>query len=280
MDNYALFARYFDLFSAQAADDLPMYAGLAQQNGGPALELGCGSGRVMLALAREGLDVTGIDNSPAMLAIARRRFEQEGLSARAALVQANLGDFDLERRFRLAICAQNTFCHMLSSADQLGLLRAARRHLEPEGLLVLDVFNPDPAAMVNNDRRLVLMGVATDPATGRTFTQTLSRDIDAGEQIEHVAMFVDELDNTRLLERHVFEFDLRYVYRFELELLLDKAGLALEALYGSYDLEPYAGESERLLAVARHAPSSRAPVARKTSSSSRGAAPPSAAPSR
>jgi SAM-dependent methyltransferase len=186
-----------------------------------------------------------------MLAIAQHQIERAALSALVTLVQADLCNLALEHRFKLAICAQNTFCHMLSTADQLRLLRAVGHHLEPGGLLALDVFNPDPIALVNNDRRLTLMSVATDPVTGHTLTQTLAREIDVGEQIEHVTTFVDELDGARLVGRRVFEFDLRYVFRFELELLLDKAGFELEALYGSYDLEPFHGESERLLAVAK-----------------------------
>ncbi|MBN1889856.1 MAG: class I SAM-dependent methyltransferase [Thermoflexales bacterium] len=262
------FARFLDLFSGQAADDLPVYLGFAQRTGGPVLELGCGTGRVLLALACEGLEVTGVDHSPAVLSLARRKLERDGLSGPVALVQADVRDLDLAaapsltlaggkgagsaRPYRLAICAQNTFCHMLTVADQLRLLGAAYRHLEPGGLLVLDVFNPDPAVLAGDERRLVLMGVTVDPDTGHTLTQTMARDMSgAGEQIEHVTLFVDELDGARLTGRHVFQFDLRYVYRFELELLLDKAGFTLEALYGSYELDPFTGDSERLLAVAR-----------------------------
>lgn len=262
------FARCLDLFSGQAADDLPVYLGFAQRTGGPVLELGCGTGRILLALARAGLDVTGVDDSPAMLDLARRKLDQAGLGGLVELAQADARDLNLSaaglpaqvgeegrhgaRSYRLAICAQNTFCHMLTTADQLRLLGAAYRYLEPGGLLVLDVFNPDPAVLAGDDRRLVLMGVTTDPDSGHTLIQTMARDVsDAGEQVEHVTLCVDELDNARMVARQVFQLDLRYVYRFELELLLDKAGFALEALYGSYDLDPFTGDSERLLAVAR-----------------------------
>jgi SAM-dependent methyltransferase len=262
-NDYDSFAGYFDLFSGQAIDDLPVYAGFAQRTGGPVLEMGCGTGRLVLEMARAGLAVTGVDNSSAMLALARRKIEQAGLLNRVTLVQADLCDLDLApgrlsekgvtpgRPYKLAICAQNTFCHMLSTADQVGLLHSAGWQLEIGGLLVLDVFNPDPAALVSNDRRLTLMGVATDPGTGHTLAQTMAREIDTGEQIEHVTLFVDEMEGSHWLGRRVFQFDLRYVFRFELELLLDKAGFALEALYGSYDLEPFEADSQRLLAVAR-----------------------------
>ncbi len=256
MNNQA-FARYLELFSGQSLDDLPVYLGFAQRTGGPAIELGCGTGRIALALAHQGYEVTGIDNSAAMLAMARDKLCQAGLDQYVNLVQADLRDFTLEppgkQVYHLAICAQNTFCYMLSTAHQLGMLRAVYRHLAPNGLLVIDVFNPDPVILADNDRRLTLMDVTTDPLTGHVLTQSLAREVDTGEQIEHVTMFVDETAEGRLTSRDVFEFDLRYVYRFELELLLDKAGLVLEAMYGSYDLEPFTGESERLLAVAKRA---------------------------
>lgn len=253
MSDYDLFARFYELFDGRFAEDLPVYVNFARRSGGPVLELGCGTGRVALALAREGLTVTGIDHSPAMLALARRKLEQAGLSKSVTLIEADLGDFDLgpAQRFGLAVCAQNTFCHMLTTADQLRMLRTVHRHLEVGGLLVMDVYNPDPAALIGNDRRLVLTGVTTDADTGYLVTRTMVREIDAGEQIEHVTLFVDEIDAHQPISRHVFEFDLRYVYRFELELLLDKAGFQVEAMYGSYQLEPFCGESEHLLAVAR-----------------------------
>jgi SAM-dependent methyltransferase len=262
------FARCLDLFSGQAVDDLPVYLGFAQRTGGPVLELGCGTGRILLALAREGLKVTGVDDSPAVLSLARRKLERAGLSGPVALVRADVRDLNLSAApspalaggqagagvcsYRLAICAQNTFCHMLTMADQLRMLGAAYRHLEPGGLLLLDVFNPDPAVLASSEQRLVLMGVASDPDTGHTLTQAMARDVgDAGDQIEHVTLFVDELDGACPVGRYVFQFDLRYIYRFELELLLDKAGFTLEALYGSYEMDPFTGDSERLLAVAR-----------------------------
>lgn len=253
MSDYDSFARYYELFDGQFAEDLPVYVNFAQRSGGPVLELGCGTGRVALALAREGLAVTGLDRSAAMLALARRKLEQAGLSKSVTLIEADLGDFELgpAQRFRLAVCAQNTFCHMLTTADQIRLLRAAHRHLDKDGLLVVDVYNPDPAALLGNDMRLLLTGMTTDPATGHIITRTMARAIDAGEQIEHVTLFVDEIDDHQATSRHLFDFDLRYVYRFELELLLDKAGFKVEAVYGSYQLEPFCGESERLLAVAR-----------------------------
>jgi SAM-dependent methyltransferase len=124
--------------------DLGFYLGLAEEADGPVLELACGTGRVLLPLARAGHEVTGLDLSPHMLAEARRRLAAEPpeVRARVSLIDGTMCRFDLARRFALILIPFRAFQALLTREEQRGCLECSREHLQPEGRLVVDVFNP------------------------------------------------------------------------------------------------------------------------------------------
>ncbi|MDX1664013.1 MAG: methyltransferase domain-containing protein, partial [Candidatus Promineifilaceae bacterium] len=130
--------------------DVGFYVEAAQEWGGPVLEVGCGTGRVLIPTARTGLAVTGIDLSPAMLRVCRERLQQEPAAVRdrVQLIRADMRSFALGRTFPLATIPFRPLQHLLAVADQMACLRTIWRHLEEGGRLVLDVFNPSLEALV------------------------------------------------------------------------------------------------------------------------------------
>lgn len=251
MDPYVAYARFYDLDLAGFDDDLLMVEEFARRCGSPILELGCGSGRLLLPLARRGYQVTGVDLSPAMLAIARRKVEAEGLGDRVRLTEQDMRDLALEGRFRLALLALGSFAHILTLEDQLRVLAGAGRHLHPGGLLLLDLPNPDLARLLQPGGQVTLERVMADPEAGCTVLKYYTQQADPAGQILHVTLVVDEVDGSGGVQRTLFPYDVRYVFRYELELLLRHAGFQVEAVYGSYDLDEVHAGSERLIAVAR-----------------------------
>lgn len=250
-DPYAPFARFYDADYARVTEDVPMYLGFAQRTGGPVLELGCGTGRLLLPLAQAGYAVTGVDASPAMLAVAKRKLAEAGLMSRARLVQADMRDFHVEERFPLAFIALNTFMHLETQADQLRALRCWRRHLAPGGLLIIDLFHPDLASLLEADGRLDEVARWTDPETGATVQKLCTRTVDWATQTLSVTFVYDETLPDGTLRRTLAPFKMRYLWRYEAELLLDKAGYAVEEVYGSWQLEPFTSDSARMILVAR-----------------------------
>src|SRR6476469_2162090 len=108
--------------------DAAFYRGLARDAGGPVMEPGCGTGRVLLPIAALGIPCVGVDASPAMLAALRAKSPPPNLE----LVEARMETFDLgERRFRLITCPFRAFQHMLDVPSQLATLANVRRHLAP-----------------------------------------------------------------------------------------------------------------------------------------------------
>ncbi len=249
-DNYDPFARFYDLFYAQRDEDIAMYLDFAQAADGAVLELGCGTGRLLLPLARAGHRVTGLDCSAEMLARAQERLRAAGLSERATLVQGDLRRFELAERFALAILSVNTFMHCHNTQEQLACLECIYRHLHSGGRLVIDLTHPDLQTLTEADGRLLSDEPVRDLQTGHIVQRFIRQHLDMAEQTQHVTFIIDEIAPDGSVRRMLFPFRLRIVFRFEMELLLRLAGFGLEALYGSYQLEPFESHSERMIFVA------------------------------
>lgn len=243
-------AHFYDLTYADFDDDLPMYQGFAERCGSPILEIGCGTGRVVLPLAQSGFRVTGVDLSPAMLRIARQKVERAGVTDRVALQQLDVRHLELRERFSLAVIASNSFNLFVAHQDQLEVLRSAKQALLPGGLLVMDTFNPDLNLLSSENGQLYHDFTRVDEATGRTVIKMHSRQIDLGQQSIDVTFIYDEMSSNGTLKRTLFPFSNRYFFLNELELLTEKGGFRLEEVYGSYDLEPYHSDSDRIIIVA------------------------------
>lgn len=244
-------ARFFDAEYAGFEPEIAALTALAARTGGPILELGCGTGRALVPLAQAGYAVTGVDISPEMLRIARARGEAAEVADRIELVQGDFADAALAGPYRLAFVLMNTFLHLQTQADQLRALKHWRQHLSPRGLLLLDVIHPDVSQLAALDGHLEWWRTWTDDLTGHTVMKFLVRTIDLAEQVIHVNSIYDEMDAEGQVRRASIAFDLRYVWRYEAELLLDKAGFALEALYGDWNLGPFQSDSENMIIVAR-----------------------------
>jgi ubiquinone/menaquinone biosynthesis C-methylase UbiE len=251
-DAFEPYARFYDLDYAGMDADLPVIQQFAMRCGSPILELACGTGRVLLPLAHQGYRVTGVDVSPSMLNRARGKVALEGLEDRVTLMQQDMRDLSLDGLFSLALVVSNSFLHLMTIDDQLAALKGVRRHLDPGGLLLLDVFNPDLSRLLDFQGRITLEKVMLDPETGHRLMKYHSQMADLGQQTIQVTYVVDEMDaEGRLLQRTLFPFCLRYLFRYELELLLRHAGFELEAIYGSYELDDFTGDSQRMVAIAR-----------------------------
>ena len=248
-DPYERAAPYYDLGMRDFDDDLALYLGFAQRCGGRLLELGCGSGRLLEPLAQAGHELVGLDLSPSMLRLARGRVQDQ--ASRVALIQGTMCRPPLNRAFGLIFVALDSFLHLADTAEQRGCLSAAGDLLEREGLLVLDL--PGPAAPGWEDwspgvRPLVAAWSLTLP-DGRPLTKLGTFSADASMQTHHVTELYDCTALDGAVYRSVVEYDLRFVFPAELELLLASTGLRLLDRYGDYDLGPFAAGSPRQICV-------------------------------
>ncbi|MFN8455673.1 MAG: class I SAM-dependent methyltransferase [Anaerolineae bacterium] len=256
--NLDLVAQYYDLLYAQVDEDWDMWLNLAEPAGGPLLEIGCGTGRLLLPLAQAGHTLTGLDLSQIALDAARAKLKAAGLTKKVSLHQADMRDFDLpQKNFALAFLPLNTFMHCHTIEDQLATLNAIGCHLRPEGQLIIDLFYPDPTMLAEADGRLYFEDEIVDELTGRTVQWYWRHNLDPAQQMRHLIYNLDEIDEEGLVRRVQIPISLRYFYRYEVELLLRASGFSVETIYGNYNLEPFHSHSSKMIIVARKAVDSK-----------------------
>ena len=249
MNDYTSFAELYDLFYEDFTEDIEMYRGFAARTGGPILEIGSGTGRVALALAEEGHTVVGLELSEAMRAVAQRKADRAQLTDRVTFAAGDMRRFKLDQHFGLIIVPLNTFLHNLTLDDQLTTLNRCKKHLRPDGLLVLDCFNPDPAH-AEDDRRLIVQRSVSDRDSGRAAVLMLARTTDWSQQLQETTYFIDRTDQNGVVQRAALPAAFRFIFRNEMQLLLKLGGFDLKDAYGSYDLEPFGTASDKLIVVA------------------------------
>lgn len=243
-DEYAHIADlYDDVALYRDRPDVPFYVDAARQPGGPVLEIGCGTGRVLVPTARAGIDIVGLDASAQMLAVCRARLSAEPaeVQARVHLIEADMRSFELDQRFALVTIPFRPFQHLLTVPDQLACLACIRRHLRAGGMLVFDVFNPSLDALVHRPIGEELAEEAEfTTADGRRVRRShrmvaLDRFNQVGQH--ELIYYVTHADGRE--ERLVHAFALRYLFRFEAEHLLVRAGFDVEQVYADYRRGPY-----------------------------------------
>jgi SAM-dependent methyltransferase len=247
---YSSIADYYDLEFDHFDADLDLYRGYAEIIGGPILELGCGTGRLLLPLARDGYEITGVDTSFDMLERARARLEE------ARLANGQLRCLDMRRldelpddHFRLVFCAVNSFLHLDSREDQLAALHSARRVLRHRGLLIMDVFHPAPPTLQSIDDRLTLDGTWTLPDGSRVDRFSYRR-VHPASQIIDTTLLFDVTTPDGMMRRKSTSYQTRYVHHFEMVGLLETAGFEIETVLGSYTLDPFEDDSTEMIFVA------------------------------
>ncbi len=249
---FDVFARFYDLDTEGLNADLTFWLQLARRTGGPVLEVGCGTGRVLIPLAEAGFSVVGIDVSPAMLAVAREKVKARGLDERVDLVECNALDLNLGRTFPLVFMALNSFGHFAEPGEPERALERMRAHLEPGGLLALDLTNPTPGAFGETTGLLIHEYTRPGPCPGWQTVKLRSQWQSFVAQRIEVSCIYDEVSASGEIRRTLAPFALRYFYPQELRLLFERAGLVLEGMYGSYDLDPLDDDSDRLIPIGRN----------------------------
>jgi len=219
----------YDLFTGGGllAGDVEFYLDRARRFGGPILELGTGTGRVLIPLAEAGCEVVGLDLSPAMLDVAAAKLgERPELADRVRLVEGDMTDFDLAQRFALAIIPARSFQHVTTPPGQRATLRCVRRHVVPGGHLILDLFDPNFELLFANNGAGSPPREARDPRSGRLVRRTVAaRHNDPLRQsVEEVLRF-EEFDQAgNMVAREETSWSLRWSMRQEIAYLLELCG--------------------------------------------------------
>ena len=242
-DAFTSIAPFYDLDFEEYHDDASFYARLAANHGSEVLELGCGTGRVTIPLARAGLTVTGVDINEAMLKIARDR--SKGLSVDYR--RGDMTDLNLGRTFDLVTIPLGSVQHLASSDDLVATLEVVARHLGQGGVGVVDVESPH-----SDDFQVGPLPVVehwTKPWQGGSVTKVVAVEPHPSEGMKWITWHFDVADRDGRLRRVNAAFSFRTITLDELHLAGRLAGLRIIARFGDYEFTPYHDGAERLVVL-------------------------------
>ncbi len=215
------------------------------------LELGVGTGRVALAIARAGVDVVGVEPMQPMLDRAKEQLAKLPASARARveLRKGDLGRLRLRRRFPLVIAPFNVWMHLYTREDVERGFATVRHHLEPRGRFVFDVLLPDPASLARNPSKRYRGGEVPHPRGGARYRYSEYFSYDPMHQIETVMMDFEHPEDDR--KSFCTPLTQRQFFPAELEALLHYNGFLVESHTADFGGRPITRDTESQVIVAR-----------------------------
>lgn len=246
----------YDAENGEHQPSLTFFADLARQTGGPVLDLGCGTGRVAISLARLGYAVTGLDIVPGMLDLARQKsadlLKAAGLNGGTGSIRWVLGDccrFDLGEQYPFIYMTGHAFQHLLDRKAQEAMLACVRAHLAPSGLFAFETRNPNLEHLLTN----------TAEEDWHTFTDPDGRPVRVSgyQTYDHVRQVQTWVTHRRRPgpdgqeELRTTQISLRYTFPQEMDTLLHYNGLTVTARYGNWDCSPVTAASPELIYVCR-----------------------------
>lgn len=257
MHDYSKIAEFYDyVVPYRERPDVAFFVNAARESGGPVLEVGCGTGRILIPTARVGFEITGLDLSAEMLAVCREKLSREAgeVQARARIVDGDMRHFEVNQKFRLITAPFRCFLHLLKVQDQLDCLASIHRHLLPGGKFILDIFDPWLPILVDEKYR-------SEHGEEPEFTMPDGRRVQRRSRIVSYDSTTQVVDSELIYyithpngrtERIVDPLRLRCIFRYEAEHLLARAGFELENVYCDYDKSPHGTKTPgELICVAR-----------------------------
>jgi SAM-dependent methyltransferase len=254
VNSYLVASKHYDsAYDAMRLVDAPFYTDLARHAGGPVLEIGCGTGRVLLPTAREGIDIHGLDNSAPMMAVLKEKITHETLDVqqRITLHAGDMRDFRLNRKFPLVTIPFRPLQHMYTLADQVAALKSAAAHVADAGLLAFDVFYP------KFDRLLLGIGeeqfeAEWSPTPGTVIRRFYRKEgVDKINQSFSLTFIFRTYRNGELVLEEKEGLKMSYYTYPHLRALFLLAGVEPIAEYGSFAKTPLDNTAEEMIFLLR-----------------------------
>lgn len=229
-------------------------AARAKSKGGAVLEIACGTGRVAIRLAQDGVNVLGLDLSSEMIEIARRKsIELENMR----WIEGDMRSFELDEAFELVIIPGHAFQNLNTPQDQVACLECVKRHLKPGGILVVHLDPPDIRWLGDLRREKGGVFEAAEqfqhPDTGRRIRTLRAWSYEPSTQTAIAQTVWEEMDADGQVVNRVERGPIRLhcVFRFEMEHLLARVGFEVEAVYGDFFRQELQDESPDMIWVAK-----------------------------
>jgi SAM-dependent methyltransferase len=262
-DSYNISAKHYDAAYAAKQDlvDLPFYVDLAKKSGGPVLELACGTGRVLLNIARHGIEIDGVDNSAPMLHVLKSHLEKEPPQVRQKITlhEGDMRTFRTGKKYPLVLMPFRPMQHMFTVRDQVSALTTAATHLQENGTFAFDVFYPRfdllPAGI--GEEKLELEW--PDPGDPNKIVRRYFRkeSFDKIRQTFAATFIFRTYEGDKLLHEETEPLKMSYYTYPHLKSLFQLAGLETVEEFGSFARAPVDNSSDQMIFVLKKAPRTR-----------------------
>jgi SAM-dependent methyltransferase len=226
--------------------DVPFYLKQIKKYGDPVLELACGTGRITIPLAEQGIDIAGLDISEPMLSYAKKKAKEKGVTIE--WVKADCRNFKLDRKFNLIFLPFNSIAHLQDLESIESCFSCVKMHLKDEGRFIIDIFNPRLDILIRDSAARYPVAEYPDPDGNGTVVITENNIYDAAAQINRIKWYYKVSGKP---DEVVKELNMRIFYPRELNELLHYNGFKIEAKFGDYNESPFTSKSPKQLAICK-----------------------------
>ncbi|MBS3781482.1 MAG: class I SAM-dependent methyltransferase [Candidatus Thermoplasmatota archaeon] len=233
--------KHYDAWTEREID-IPFYKKQVKKYGEPVLELGCGTGRITIPIARDGHKIIGLDLSEKLLKRAKEKSKKDDLNI--DWIIGDMRDFSLDKRFNLIFIPFNTIHHILTLEDMEKVLENVKEHLEPNGRFMVELFNPDLDILNRDPKEEHEVLEYKNPDGDEEIKVTETTDYEKAKQLMHLTWFY-ELDD-EMVER---EWTIRVWFPKEVNAILKYNGFKIEKKYGDFDESTFTNNSGQQIIV-------------------------------
>jgi len=224
--------------------DVPFYLEMAKSFGEKTLELACGTGRITLPLAKQGIDIVGIDISNGMISEAKEKAQKQNLDIE--LIIGDVRDFNLDRKFSLIIFPFNSICHLHDFDSIISCFENVKKHLETGGRFIIDVFKPNFNFLLRDSNKKSEVSTYKNPYGEDQVTLMESNNYDQIKQVNYINWFYN-INGKESKEN----LNMRMFFPQELENYLRFNGFEIENKFGDYDLSSFTNDSQKQIIISK-----------------------------
>lgn len=240
-------AYFYDLFFEHIKEDEYFYEYFIKQNDGPALEIGSGTGRLLIPYLKSGLKVSGVEPSAQMIEICNQKAEK--INLHPTIYKQFLETLDIEEKYKTIYMPLFVFQNIIKRDDAISALNKVFKYLSPQGQVIISTYFPwnDPTGTYDLTWRINAMREIEGGVT--ILSESIS--YDKFEQIQTKYFKFESYKDHKLNESFIVPTHLRFYSRFELTLMLENAGFKDIHVYGDYTFAQANAHSNTLIFVAK-----------------------------
>jgi ubiquinone/menaquinone biosynthesis C-methylase UbiE len=241
-------AESYDIwFSGDKFDDMEFYKKLIKKFPGVALEIGCGTGRLILPYLQEGLEIEGVDSSEEMLNICRVKADQRELSP--VLYEQYMQNLTLPKKYSTIFIPLASFMLVIDRQEAMAALEKLFIHLEEGGQIIIPLFIPkDQLSNPQKNWSVRRVGVRSD---GAKIVLNVASEISFNEQIQTNWNRYEIYNDDILVETKFTTSQLRWYYKHEFSMMLEQVGFNQISVYGGYNFNQLNNDQSFIIFRAR-----------------------------